>query len=97
MATPVETEPHTDDGQAASLEPLAQIGEIEELLVAMKARVGGKLLVIDTQRISHLMEEPSDSIGSDDDPAIRQPGNLFSSAVGPFQSGNGIPGRVVFE
>jgi hypothetical protein len=44
------------------------------------------------------MEEPSDRSGADDDPAIRQRyGNLFGGAAGPFQSGNGITGRVVFE
>jgi hypothetical protein len=54
--------------------------------------------VIETQRISHLVEEPSDRIGADDDPEIRQRhGNLFGSAAGPFQASNGIPGRVVFE
>jgi hypothetical protein len=80
------------------LEPLAQIGEVEKLLVAMRAEVGGKLLVIDTQRISHLVEEPSDRIGADDDPEIRQRhGNLFGRAAGPFQSSNGVTGRVVFE
>ena len=89
---------HADDGQAVALERLAQIGEVEKLLVAMRAEVGGKLLVIDTQRISHLVEEPSDRIGADDDSEIRQRhGNLFGSAAGPFQASNGIPGRVVFE
>src|SRR5215472_14334864 len=37
---------HADDGQAVALERLAQIGEVEKLLVAMRAEVGGKLLVI---------------------------------------------------
>lgn len=88
----------TTDGQAAALEPLAQIGEVEKLLVAMRAEVGGKLLMVDAQRISHLAEEPSNRIGADDGPEIgHRHGYLSGSAAGPFQASNGIPGRVGSE
>ena len=45
-----------DDGMAATLESLSQIGEIEELIVTIRRVVGGDFLVIDAQGIAHLME-----------------------------------------
>jgi hypothetical protein len=64
----------------------------------MWAEIRGKLLVIDTQGVSHLMEEPGDGIGADDDTEVCQRhGYLVGSSSGPLQPRDGIAGRVVFE
>src|SRR5215471_21325191 len=58
---------HADDRQMTALEAVAQIGEIFELEVAMWAVAGGDLLVIDAQRIAHLIEQSRHGIGADRD------------------------------
>jgi hypothetical protein len=64
----------------------------------MGTEIGGKLLVIDSQRVSHLMEKPCDGVGADDHAEVRQRhGDLVGSSPRPFQPGDGIAGRVVFE
>jgi hypothetical protein len=89
---------HADDGQTTPLKPMVEVGELEKLLIAMWAEISGKLLVIYTQGVSHLMQEPGDGIGSDDDTEVCQGhGNLVGSSPGPLQSGDGIAGRIVFE
>jgi len=50
-----------------ALEAVAQIGEIFELEVSMRAVAGGDLFVIDAQRIAHLIEQSRDGIGADRD------------------------------
>jgi hypothetical protein len=77
---------------------MAQVGEIEKLLIAMWAEICGKLLLIYTQGVPHLMEEPGDGIGTDDDTEVCQShGNLVGSSPRPLQPRDGIAGRVVFE
>ena len=51
-----------DDRQMAALEALTQLGEIFELEVAVGAGVRGNLLVIDAERIAHLMEQTGDGV-----------------------------------
>jgi len=89
---------HADDGQTMPLKPLAQIGEVEKLLIAMWAEISRNLLVIHTQGVSHRMEEAGDGIGADDDTEVCQRhGNLVGSSPGPLPPSDGIAGRVVFE
>ena len=52
-----------DDGQMATLEAVAQVGKICELEVAVWADGGGDLLVIDAERIAHLIEQSGDGVG----------------------------------
>ena len=52
-----------DDRQMTSPEAVAQLGEIFKLEIALRAGTGGDLLVIDAQRIAHLMEQAGDSVG----------------------------------
>ena len=49
-----------------ALEALTKIAEIEELIIAVGAKVGGELLVIDAQGIAHLVEKTRDGVGADD-------------------------------
>ena len=85
-------------GTAATLEALTQIAQIEELIIAVGAKVGGEFLVIGPQRIAHLVEKTSDGIGADTDTEVAQRhGNLLRSTPRPLQPGDGIAGSVVFE
>ena len=87
-----------NDGQAAALEALPKITQIEELIIAIGTEVGGQFLVIDAQGITHLMEETSDRIGTDRDTEVPQShGDLVGGTPRPLQPGNGITGGVVFE
>ena len=71
---------------------------VEKLLVAIRTGVGGELLVIDAERIAHLMEQPGDGIGADRDPEVAERhGDFGGRAAGPFQAGDGIAGGVVFQ
>ena len=54
---------HADNRQMAPLETVAQVGEILELEITVGADAGRDLLVIDAERIAHLMEEASDGVG----------------------------------
>jgi len=54
-----------DDGQMTALETVAQLGQILELKIAVGTRTGGDLLLIDPQRIAHVMEQAGDGIGGD--------------------------------
>ena len=75
---------HADDGQVTSLEAPAQLGEIFELQVAIGAGAGGDLLVIDTQRIAHLMEQAPDGVRRDGDAEQEQClGDPRGTATGP--------------
>src|SRR5258708_3808992 len=87
-----------NDGETAALKSVAQIAEVEELMVAIGTVVGGEFLVIDAKGIAHLMEEAGDRVGTNDDAEVAQClGNLVGSSPGPLQTGDGIPGGVVFE
>src|SRR6516225_12013064 len=77
---------------------MPKITKVEELIIAIRAEVGGKFLVIDAQGIAHLMEETSDGVGTDDDPEVTQRhGNLVRRSPGPLQPGDGIASGVVFQ
>ena len=87
-----------NDGETAALKSVAQVAEIEELMVAIGTVVGGKVLVIDAQGIAHLMEEAGNGVGTDYDAEVTQrPGNLVRSSPGPLQTREGITGGVVFQ
>jgi hypothetical protein len=77
---------------------MAKISQVEELIIAIGTEVGGELLVIDPQRIAHLMEEAGNGVGTDDDPEVSQRhGNLVGSSPGPLQPSDGIASGVVFQ
>jgi len=87
-----------NDGETAALKSVAQIAEVEELMVAIGTVVGGESLVIDTKRIAHLMEKTGDRVGTDDDAEVAQClGNLVGSSPGPLQTRDGVTGGVVFD
>jgi len=89
---------NADDGQAAALEALAKIAEIEKLIIAFGAKVGGEFLMIYAQGIAHLVKKTSDSVGAHSDPEVAQrDGNLLRSAPRPLHTSDGIAGGVVFE
>jgi hypothetical protein len=80
------------------LEALPKIAQIEELIIAVGAKVRGEFLVIDAQGIAHLVEKTSDGVGTHTDTEVSQcHGNLIGSAPRPLQPGGGITGGVVFE
>jgi hypothetical protein len=68
-----------DDGQMTALETVAQLGQIFELKISVGTRTGGDLLVIDPQRIAHVMEQAGDSIGGDGNAEL---GQLLSDGGG---------------
>ena len=77
---------------------MSKITQVEELIIAIGAEVGGELLVIDPKRIAHLMEEAGNGVGTDDDTEVSQRhGNLVGSSPGPLQASDGIAGGVVFQ
>ncbi len=68
----------------ASLEAPTQLGEIFELEVAIGARGGGDLFVIDAQGIAHLMEQARDGVRRDGDAEQKQGlGDPRGTATGP--------------
>lgn len=77
---------------------VSKITDVEELIVTIGTMVGGKFLAIDAEGIAHLMEEPGDGVGTDDDTEVAQcHGNLGRRSPRPLQPGDGITGSVVFE
>jgi hypothetical protein len=77
---------------------MPKITQVEELIIAIGAEIGGEFLVIDAQGITHLMEETSDGVGTHDDTEVAQRhGNLVGSSPGPLEPRDGIAGGVVFE
>src|SRR2546426_896445 len=89
---------HADDGQPLALEAITQIADVQKLLVAIRTGVGGELLLIDTERIAHLLEEPRDGVGTDRDAEVAECHRHFSGrAAGPFHASDGIAGGIVFQ
>ncbi len=87
-----------NDGETAALKSVAQIAEVEELMVAIGTVVGGELLVIDPKRIAHLVEETSDRVGANQDTeVIQRQGHLGGGSSRPLQTRNRITGGVVLE
>lgn len=87
-----------DDGQMTALEAASQLGEIFELEISIRAVAGGDLLMIDAQRIAHLIEQPRDSIGTDGDTELAKfLGYSDSRAARPAQASHGIAGSVVLQ
>src|ERR1700676_5294022 len=85
-----------EDGQVATLEVIAQVADVEELLVAIRTGVGGELLVVDAERITHLPEQPPDGVRTDGDAKVAEgDGHFGRGAAGPSHAGDGIPDGVV--
>src|SRR3984893_18519126 len=66
-----------EDGQVATLEVIAQVADVEELLVAIRTGVGGELLVVDAQRIAHLPEQAPDRVRTDGDAKVAEGNGHF--------------------
>src|SRR5439155_22457322 len=89
---------HADDGPPLPLEPIAQIANVEKLLVAIWTGVGGELLAVDAERIAHVLEQPRDGARTHSDPEVAErQGHFGSRAAGPFHAGDGIAAGVVFQ
>ena len=89
---------HADDGMIARLETVSHFGDILELLIAVRAGVCGKHLVVDAERVAHLMKQAADSIGGNEDSHFgEKDSNLVGGTPTPFQSGHRIATRVVLE
>jgi len=87
-----------NDGETAALESVAKVAEVAELMVAIGTMVGGKLLVIDAQRIAQVMEQAGDGVRAHPDPEVSERhGDLGGGSPRPLQAGDGIPGGIVFE
>ena len=87
-----------NDGETAALKSVAQIAEVEELMVAIGTVVGGEFLVIDAKGIAHLMEEAGDGAGANQDTEVTQRhGHLGGGSSRPLQTRHGITGGVVFK
>jgi len=89
---------HANDGETAALKSVAQVAEVEELMVAIGTMVGGEVLVIDAKGIAHLMEETGDGVGANQDPEVTQRHcHLGGGSSRPLQTRDGVTGGVVFE
>jgi hypothetical protein len=67
-----------------ALKAVAQLGEICKLEIAAGAGVGGDLLAIDAQGITHLIEQAGDSVWGDGDAEMEKfLGDGGSCAAGP--------------
>jgi hypothetical protein len=87
-----------DHGEMTLLEAAAQVGEIFELEVAVGTDRGRDLLVINAERIAHLMEQAADCVRRDGNAECYQLlGDGQRGAARPAQSGHGIAGCVVCQ
>jgi hypothetical protein len=81
-----------------ALETVAQLGQIFELKISVGTRTGRDLLLIDPQRIAHVMEQVGYGIGADGNAEFSQ---LFRDGGGttarPAYAGHGIARGIVFE
>ena len=54
--------------------------------------------MVDAERVVHLVKEAGDSVGRNEDSGLFKKGSDFASrAATPFQAGNRIASRVVFQ
>jgi len=89
---------HANDGKTLSLEASPQGVDMLELLIAVRAGLGGDLLAVDAQREIHLVQKTSDCIGRDRNvDLLKNLGDLLGGLTGPLQPGDGISGRVMLQ
>jgi hypothetical protein len=87
-----------NDRETTARESVAKVTEVEELMVAIGTVIGGKLFVIDAQRIAHLMKQAGDGAGAHLNPEVSERhGHLGGGSPRPLQAGDGIPGGIVLE
>ena len=85
-----------DDRRVVGGAPLTQFGDVVELVVAVRVRGAGTLLVVDAQRESHLLEKPGDGPRADVGPELAQlGGDLGGGAACPLQATDRVAGRLV--
>jgi len=87
-----------DNGKPLALKAGTQRRDVSELLVAVRARVGGNGLAIHAEGKIHIAKQSRHGIGRDLDIELSQ---QFSDSgrrlVGPPNAGDGIAGGVVFQ
>src|ERR1700730_19467511 len=83
----------------AALKAVARIVDIVELEIAVGAVVGSELLLVDTQRVVHLVQETGDSVGRDINAVLltNLSSDFGSGAMGPLKASHRIAGGVVFK
>ena len=89
---------YADDGMIPTLETGPQFGDVFELLIAVWAGVCGQHLVVDVERVAHLVKQAGNRIGRNENSQFgEQDSNLISRSATPFQSAHRIAGRVVLK
>src|SRR6266446_2703787 len=83
----------------AALKAVARIADVVELELAVGAVVGSELLLVETQRVVHLVQETGDSVGRDINAVMlaNLSRDFGSGAMGPLKAGNGIASGVIFK
>ncbi len=85
-----------DEGGVLDRATLAQCGDVLELVVAVRVRDAGELLVVDAQRKARRPEESSDGPAADiDAEPVQLGGDLGGRTACPLQAGDRVPGRLV--
>jgi len=52
------------------LEALPKIAKVEKLIIAIRAEIGGEVLMVDAQGIAHFVEETGYGVGADADTEV---------------------------
>lgn len=87
-----------DDGMVPTLERSSKLRDVFELLIAIRARVGREHLVIDAERVAHLVKQAGDSIGRNEDSQFGEKDtNPISGSTTPFQSANRVAAGIVLK
>ena len=88
----------TDDWQVALGEPGALFGDMDELLVTVRAGPGRYPLLVEAQPIAETEEDASHGSGTNLDAAGGElVGDLLGGTVGPANTGDGIAGDIVLQ
>ena len=88
----------TDHGKSLAFKAVTQRGEVTELLVTVRAGVGGNGLAIHAEGKIHVAQQSRYGIGRNLD--IELPQQFSDSGrrlVGPANAGDGVAGGVVFQ
>ena len=76
-----------DEGAVVGGAALAQGGDVLELLVSVRMRGAGELLVVDAQRVAHRLEQSRDGLRADVDAEPAEfVGELGGRAARPLQA-----------
>src|SRR6266540_2567989 len=83
----------------AALKAVACIADVVELEIAVGAVIGSELLLVDPQRVVHLVQETGDRVGRDINAVLltNLSSDFASGAMGPLKARNRIASGVVFK